>query len=57
MAASKQTIEDCLIAITNHVDAATALKIVQDLRKVQGNKSFTDTIAMMEQRLKKIWSL
>ena len=47
MAASKSTVERVLEVILKHVPKQTALKILEELMTVPGNKSFRDTIERM----------
>ena len=50
MAASKSTVERVLEVILKHVPKETALKILEELMTVPGNKSFRDTIERMYNR-------
>ena len=50
MAASKSTVERVLEVILKHVPKETALKILEELMTVPGNKSFCDTIERMYNR-------
>ena len=51
MAASLDTVEKVIQVVLRHVDKETALKIVRDLERVPGNKSFRDTIERMNRTL------
>jgi hypothetical protein len=53
MAASQSTIERVLEVIQRHVPKDVALRIVEDLMTVPGNKSFRDTIERMHLRMLK----
>lgn len=53
MVASQNTIEQILKVVLQHVNRPTAFDIITDLKKVDGNKSFKDTIARLEAVLKK----
>ena len=50
MAASKSTVERVLEVILKYVPKETALKILEELMTVPGNKSFRDTIKRMYNR-------
>ncbi len=54
MAASKSTVEQVLEVILKHVSKETALKIIEELTSVPGNKSFRDTIERMHQRVGRV---
>jgi hypothetical protein len=54
MAASKSTVEQVLDVILKHVSKETALKIIEDLMSVPGDKSFRDTIERMHQRARRM---
>ena len=50
MAASKSTVERVLEVILKHVLKEAALKILEELMTVPGNKSFRDNIERMYNR-------
>jgi uncharacterized heparinase superfamily protein len=48
MVASQNTIEQILRVVLQHVSRPAAFDIITDLKKVDGNKSFKDTITRLE---------
>jgi hypothetical protein len=53
MAASPQTIRDALDVLKLNAGARTTRRIVNDLKRVNGNKSFMDTVQALDQELKR----
>ena len=52
MVASSKTIESAAEVLLTHLGREKALVIVGELRKVKGNKSFTETTRLLYERLK-----
>jgi hypothetical protein len=50
MVASVNTVDQVLEVLEKHVDPATMVKILDELLDVPGNKSFRDTITLMQSR-------
>lgn len=51
MVASTDTVLNIIDVVKRHVDDATFLKIIVDLQKVSGNKSFRETISRLKEQL------
>lgn len=51
MVASNNTVREILQVISNHVNEAQLRVIIRDLKKIEGNQSFKDTIIRMEAML------
>jgi hypothetical protein len=51
MVASQNTIEEIIRVILKHVDRDTAHAIIHDLQKIDGNKSFRDTIKKIASKI------
>lgn len=52
MVASADTINRVLLVVLRHVDVETARAIVADLKEIDGNASFRQTIQKLEEKLK-----
>lgn len=52
MVASKKTMEDVKSIVLEHLTLEQAQALVVKLRRVSGNKSFEDTIILLEKILK-----
>ena len=52
MVASSKTIESAIEVLLRHLDRKKALAVVGELRQVKGNKSFTETVRLLHERLK-----
>lgn len=64
MVASRKTIEEVYRVLLRHLDADTISRILEDLKQVEGNQSFEQTVALInilhrpnqqEETLQKFW--
>lgn len=51
MAASNKTVDSVIASILSFIDIKTAIDLSEDLLKIEGNRSFKNTITMINRKL------